>query len=389
MQARQQLSILAVSVLMVAACSGGAGSATTRPATTQPATTQQSVAPVTSVTPSSAPDPETAAAAACPSPSLEASKKTVNVDKFKKPSPWTVGVAMGELLDSWTAFNYAEIKNAASKDTRIAKVLGSDAGFDVSKHIANIEDLITQKVSVIIYLPVDNGALSAVLQKAEAAGIPTVNEGNGFSDNPGITANAQVDNYILGREVAVRLMASLHGKGQIVSIIPIAGTTAATLQHDSLMCVLKLYPGVTLLDEKNGDWDTAKSKTITEAWLQRYPKIDGVYSPAGLMSHGVVEAFEEAKRLDEVTMSPGDESNGWLKWIAAHPEKNTGLVQFPVVVGKTAVQVATDILDGKSVPFGTFTGANYVDAQAAAAMANPSKGDDWWPNDLPGGDITK
>ncbi len=400
MRAGRRLTILAVGVLTVSACGSAASPlpvptnvATTLPASSAPASSAPaSSAPASSAPASSAADPyaaaAAAAAAACPSPSLASANRTVTTTPFTKSPPWTIGAAFGEEADSWTAFNVAEINYQASKDSRIATMLDSNANFVVTKQVANIQDLITKKVSGIIYLPVDDGALTAVLQQAVAAGIPVVDEGNGFADHAGITANAQIDNYVLGREVAVRLMESLHGKGQIVSIIPIAGTTAATLQHDALQCVLKLYPGITLLDEKNGDWDTAKSKTITEAWLQRFPKIDGVFSPSGLMSHGVVEAFDEVGRLNEVTMSPGDESNGWLKWIATHPAKNTGLILFPPTIGKAAVTIMTNILSGTSVPFGTWEGANYVDPTDAAALANPNKGDDWWPNDLPGGDVT-
>ena len=37
-----------------------------------------------------------------------------------------------------------------------------------------------------------------------------------------------------------------------------------------------------------------KAKQITENLLQRFPQIDGVFSPAGQMSIGVAEAFDEA-----------------------------------------------------------------------------------------------
>ena len=63
---------------------------------------------------------------------------------------------------------------------------------------------------------------------------------------------------------------------------------------------MKEYPQIELLSAEYGDWNRAKAKQITENLLQRHPKIDGVFSPAGQMSIGVVEAFEEAGRLKEV-----------------------------------------------------------------------------------------
>ena len=50
--------------------------------------------------------------------------------------------------------------------------------------------------------------------------------------------------------------------------------------------------------------------------------------------------------------SPGDEYNGWLKWIAAHPESNGGLVTFPPAAGGVGVQQMTRILSGEEVTKG-------------------------------------
>jgi len=375
------MTLLASLALALAACTS-----TASPSASSPAGGGASSAP------SSAPSAAASGGAgggavdvekSCPTPDAEKAAAAVDTAKFKTDGPWTLGVSAGYLSNAWVAFNNAYVSYGASLEPRYTSVVRSDAGFDVNKQVADIEDMITKNVSGIIYWPVDNGALSTVLQKAEAAGIPTVNVANGFSDQAGITANAQIDNYINGRTAAAKLVESLGGKGEIVSVLPIAGTNSATLQDAALKCVLGLYPDIKLLDTQNGDWDTAKSKTITEAWLQRFPKIDGVYSPSGQMSLGVAEAFDEAGRMDEVTFSPADEYNGWLKWIAAHPDKNSGLSTFPTSVGKTAVEVMTGILDGKATTKGTWAGAEYVAPDAAAKLASPERPDDWWPNDLP------
>jgi ribose transport system substrate-binding protein len=320
---------------------------------------------------------------ACPSPEADRAATPVDTSRFETADPGVLGVSAGYLANAWIAFNNAYVNYAATEDQQFTSITVSDAGFDVSKQVSDIEDLITRRVIGIIYWPIDNGALATVLQSAEAAGIPTVNVGNGFSDQPGITSNAQIDNYVLGRNVAVQLVEELGGSGRIVSVIPIAGTPAATQQDAALRCVLEQYPGIELLDTQHGDWDTAKSKTITEAWLQRFAQIDGVYSPSGQMSLGVAEAFEEAGRLDEVTFSPGDEYNGWLKWIRENPDKNTGIVTFPVSIGARSVELMSSILDGEEVPLGIWTGAEYVGPEEAAAMAIPDRPDDWWPNELP------
>ena len=174
----------------------------------------------------------------------------------------------------------------------------TDAAFNPAKQVSDIEDLLRQDIGLLIYWPVDDGDRRVLKRRSSRRS--TVKAGGGFTDMPGTVSNAYISQWKLGEMVARQLMADLGGKGKIVAMLPIAGTTAAVDQLDALETVLKEYPGVELLSAEYGDWNRAKAKQITENLLQRFPEIDGVFSPAGQMSIGVAEAFDEAGRLGEV-----------------------------------------------------------------------------------------
>lgn len=244
----------------------------------------------------------------------------VNTTKFKKPGPYTIGVAAGYMSNSWVVFCLQHIRYEASLHKDVKDVIVTDAAFNPAKQVSDIEDLIAKNVSLIIYWPVDDKAIQPALAKAVAKGIPTVNAGGGFSSAEGTVSNAFIDQWTLGEMVARHLVKDMGGKGKIFAMLPIAGTTAAVDQLAALKFVLKDHPNIELLSAEHGDWNRAKAKQITENLLQRYPRIDGVFSPAGQMSIGVAEAFEEAGRLKGVVMSPGDEYNGWLKWVVKHQQ---------------------------------------------------------------------
>ena len=112
--------------------------------------------------------------------------------------------------------------------------------------------------------------------------------------DPSVTANAYVNQWDYSTQNAEKLVESLGGKGKIVAMLPIAGSSAAVVQLAALQEVLKDNPEIELLSAEYGDWDRAKAKQLTENLLQRFPQIDGVFSPAGQMSLGVYEAFDEA-----------------------------------------------------------------------------------------------
>ena len=164
-------------------------------------------------------------------------------------------------------------------------------------------------------------------------------------------------------------------------MLPIAGTTAAVDQLAASKAVLKDHPDIELLAVEHGDWNRAKAKQITENLLQRHPKIDGVYSPAGQMSMGVAEAFEEAGRMKGVVMSPGDEYNGWMKWVVKN--KQGGAVTFPTRAGQEATQLGLKILKGEPVPRGLVIPSEYIAPADAAKYAEMNRSDDWWASKLP------
>ncbi|KZY33869.1 hypothetical protein A3731_19825 [Roseovarius sp. HI0049] len=310
-----------------------------------------------------------------------AAKEAVDTSKFAKEGPYTIGVSAGYLANSWVVFALQHIYWEASEHDEIEEVIVTDAAFNPTKQISDIEDLIRQDIDLLIYWPVDDAAIASVLERTVEAGIPTVQAGGGFTDNAGTVSNAYISQWRLGEMVARNLMKDLGGEGQIIAMLPIAGTTAAVDQLDALETVLEEYPDVELLSAEYGDWNRAKAKQITENLLQRFPQIDGVFSPAGQMSIGVAEAFEEAGRLEEVTMSPGDEYNGWLKWVADNGQG--GAVTFPTRAGQEAVKIGLSILKGEEVTRGTAVESEYIAPEDIGEYVDQDAPDDWWSSELP------
>jgi ribose transport system substrate-binding protein len=305
----------------------------------------------------------------------------VDTSAYKKSGPLKIGVAAGYLANSWVVFTLQHIKYEASLHKEITEVLVTDAAFNPAKQVSDIEDLISKDVDILLYWPVDDKAIDGALKKAVAKGIPTINTGGGFVDSSSVTASAFIDQWNLGEMVARRLFQDMGGKGKIFAMLPIAGTTAAVDQLAALKAVMKEYPGIELLSAEYGDWNRAKAKQITENLLQKYSHIDGVFSPAGQMSIGVAEAIDEAGRLGEVTMSPGDEYNGWLKWVAKHNQG--GAVTFPTRVGQEALRLGLVILRGEPVRRGLRIPSEYISPGAIGSYAEMKRPDDWWASTLP------
>lgn len=301
--------------------------------------------------------------------------------KFKKDGQFTIGLSAGYLSNAWINFTAQSVKYEASLHPEISQVKVTDAAFNPTKQAADIEDLLTSGVDAILFWPVDEKSILPVLKKAHDKGVVTINIGYNFMRDPAVTSNAYVNQWTYSEEVATEFAKSLNGKGKVIAMLPIAGSSAAVVQLAVLQEVLKKYPGMELIDAQYGDWDRAKAKQLTENLLQRFPEVDGAFSPAGQMSLGIYEAFDEAGRLGELTLSPGDDYNGWTKLVAK--EGKWGSVTSGLEVGREAVKQAVKILKGEPTTTAVVVPTRYLDPAQAAKLSEPDRPDDWFRTDLP------
>lgn len=325
-----------------------------------------------------------AVAEACQAPYAEAAKEEVDTSAYKKPEPWTLAMAGATTTgSSYIVYMIQEVKAGVADDKRFGDFVITDANFNATKQVSDIESLIQQKVDAILLTPTDNKALQPALKKAMDAGIPVIPVTSGFDDSPNVVAGATVDLYSYYVTSVSRLFDAMGGKGEVAQILTLPGSNEDAVQKEAVNCVLKQYPDIKLVDSQFGKYATAQSKTIADAWVQRFPNLKGVISVYGEPSLGVASAYKQAGRLDQIKISPGNQSNGWLKFVAANPSQNLGGVGYPVTLGRDAVKVAGDILSGESVPRATFIGGEFFPPDKMKSLANPDEPDSWWPNDLP------
>jgi ABC-type sugar transport system substrate-binding protein len=305
----------------------------------------------------------------------------IDTSKNKKDPPYKVGLSAGYLSNSWILFCSQLLRHEASLHPEIGEVLVTDAAFNPAKQVADIEDLVSKGVDLLLFWPVDEKTLLPALQKASDAGVVTINVGYNFMHSPSVTGNAYVNQWDMTMEGARRFVDALGGKGRIFAMMPIAGSSAAVVQLATLKSLIKDKPEIELLTVEYGDWNRAKAKQLTENVLQRFNHIDGVFSPAAQMSMGIIEAFDEAGRGNEAIFSPGDEYNGWLKWVKENGK--FGSMTSGLQVGRAAVQHGLAILKGEPAKNAVTVPTRYLTPEEAAAMYQQGRPDDWWPTDLP------
>lgn len=272
--------------------------------------------------------------------SQAASTATATGEKIK------IGYDIYYLGNSWSVQLYQEFKwNAENKFADKVDVTYVESEGDISKQIANLEDLIAKEVDVIITTPNDTTALNATLQEAMDAGIKVILLCAGI-DGDTYDSLITVDETEFGRVGAQWLVDQLGGKGKIVCLNGISGLSTSELRYQGAEKVFAENPDIEVLAVEDANWDYATGKTVMSDLLAAYPEIDGVWSQGGGMTLGAIEAFEAANR--NVVPMTGEDNNGLMKKWKELGVDGIGCAK-PTWLSRVALETALSLTSGETV----------------------------------------
>lgn len=184
----------------------------------------------------------------------------------------------------------AYIKESGQADN--VELILLDAGMDALKQNSQVDNLISQKVDVIIMIPFDKEQQVPAVQAAKAANIPLIELCASTSAVEDRTTYVGSEDIASGRLLMEELAKASGGKGNLVILHGPAGQNAEIMRHEGAKEVLKNYPGITITAEKICDWDRAKAMSAMENILQSNIAVDIVMAEDDGMAMGALEAIE-------------------------------------------------------------------------------------------------
>jgi ribose transport system substrate-binding protein len=275
----------------------------------------------------------------------------------------TIGITQNNVgVDSYQT-TYEKAFIAAAEANADVEVVVLDAGGDVARQIAQMEDLIQQEVDAIIIWPTNGEAVIPAVRKAFQAGIPVVVTNSNiaeagfefvasFSGPDNITQGSRSAEIMCERFTAL----GTQDEARVVQISGQPGYTTAIERAKGFEDRLpEVCPNVTLVETQPGDWNREKSQQVMEAFLVKYDDIDGVYAGDDNMGVGALNAANAAGRTDGITFVGA--TNFAVGYEAmARGEYWGSIYQSPVDDAKAALKTALDLLAGEELPF-----LNYFD----------------------------
>lgn len=210
--------------------------------------------------------------------------------------------------------------------------------------IEDINYFIDKKVDLLIVAPNEAVAITPVVEKAYGQGIPVVViDRKILSDR--YTAFVGADNYEIGKDVGHYIMNRLGGKGKVLEITGLEGSTPAMERHKGLTDVLKEEPGIEITASVDGAWLQSVAGEKMDSILRINKGINLVFAQNDRMAIGAYLSARQ-RQLEKEMLFVG---------IDALPGKEYGVEQviggvldatfiYPTG-GDKVMQVAMDILE--------------------------------------------
>jgi len=288
-----------------------------------------------------------------PTPAAPTEVPPTPTPKPAAPTPTPVPVAkevtLGLSLSTLDNPFFVTLKEGAEKAAATAgvKLIVVDCENDPAKEAANLEDLISKKVDALLINPTDAEAVVPSIEKANAAGIPVFTVDRAAAGGE-IVSHIASDNVAGGKMAGEELARLLGGKGKVVELEGITGTSSARERGQGFNEVIKGYSGIEVVARQTADYDRARGLSVFENILAAQPKIDGVFAHNDQMILGAIEAAEAAGRAKEIKFVGFDAIDDAVAAVKDGKLAAT-IAQQPSEMGRLSVEFAAKYLKGETV----------------------------------------
>ena len=252
-----------------------------------------------------------------------------------------VGVSLSTLNNPFFVSIREGVEEAA-KDKDVETVI-TDAQNDSSSQNNQVEDLITQKVDLIIINPVDSTAISSSVKKANEANIPVICVDR--SSDEGEIVSFISSNNIEGGKLAGEFILEKAGKdAKVIQLEGIPGASSTRERGEGFKKATDKK--IDLVASQTANFDRAEGMTVMENLLQAQPDVKAVFCQNDEMALGASEAIKASGK--DIVLVGFDGNEDAINAVKEGSMTAT-VAQKPKEMGKIALETAVKYLKGEKV----------------------------------------
>jgi ribose transport system substrate-binding protein len=235
--------------------------------------------------------------------------------KPKKGPPWKIGYASSYAGNTWRANVMDRLQNEIipkwKKLGLIDEVIITQSNLNDATQIQQMRQLVDQGVDAIIVCCSNPTALNQTVQYAYERGIPVFSAVGYLTSPHAINSSA---NFVVGGNMLGEWMAKeIGGKGNVLVVEGIPGTSASDSQDKGAKAALAKYPDISVVGSLAGMWTDQVAQAEIQKWLATNPgELNGIIIQSA-SELGALRALKQSGR-DMVPITIGGELGALCYW---------------------------------------------------------------------------
>ncbi|MGL5346147.1 MAG: ribose ABC transporter substrate-binding protein RbsB [Peptostreptococcaceae bacterium] len=225
------------------------------------------------------------------------------------------------------------------------EVVVLDSQNDPAKEVSNMEDITVKNVDLVLLNPVDSDSAIASVMIANNSDLPVITVDR-VANGGDVVSHIASDNIAGGEMAANYLIEQLGGKGNIVELEGIAGSSATRDRGQGFENGMK-NSEFNVVAKQSADFDRTKGLSVMENIIQSKGDIDAVFAQNDEMALGAQKALEDAK-MNDVLVVGFDATDDAVASVQEGKMAAT-VAQQPILIGEVAVETVHQVLSNESV----------------------------------------
>ena len=256
-----------------------------------------------------------------------------------RPS-YVIGISQCS-ADIWREKQNAELRMGAYLQGNVE--LHFAAAYDSDeRQVQQIDSLVATGIDLLIVAPNQVATISPAIDRAYDKGIPVI-VFERKTNSQKFTAFMSADNYEMGRVMGEYIADRLGGRGRVMEIMGLKGSSPAIDRHKGFADAIAQHPGITIVATLQGDWTEESAVKAISEYKGELTNIDFVFGQNDRMAMGARKALQSpSTKYCGIDGLPGQ--NGGIQLVRDSVLDASYI--YPTH-GDQLIQLAVDILDGK------------------------------------------
>ncbi|HET9173100.1 MAG TPA: substrate-binding domain-containing protein [Actinospica sp.] len=227
----------------------------------------------------------------------------------------------------------------------VDEVTSSD---QVTDQVADFNQMVEQKVAMIVYEPLSSSAFTTAVSTAAAAGIPSISLLNSVDSADTISLGG--NDWLQGAEMAQYVAKEIGGSGKVLDVHGISGVGIDTATYQGVKAAFAACSGITTDDTVYDQFADSTAKSAVQTYLETHPQKIAAALTSGAGATGVMEGFQAAGKTVPIIANDSMEDGQLAYWYQNKSSYNgVGITTTPPQLAASTLALVQALFKGEGI----------------------------------------